>query len=771
MFQKTFFLSALACFISVSSAGQPLSKDQPPKIGLALSGGGAKGMAHIGILQVLDDVGIKPDFITGTSAGGIIGSLYAMGYSADSIKYIASNSDWSDLLSNKIPYHHVVLEEKDLYNRFLLEFPFVHGAPSLPSGLIDGQAISMEFSRLSMPVAHIKDFSKFPIPFTCYASNLENGKLVALTRGNIAEAVRATMAIPSVFTPVWCDSDYLVDGGVLRNFPVSDLKKMGADIIIGVNVGGSLSKYDKLQSLSDVLVQTVFLASSEDDSVQRSLCNILIEPDLHGYSTSSFYAIDSIIVLGEKAGENFRSVFQHLKDSLQRIYPSMFTKKIELPSSEPIIIRAIEVTGVDSEQKKFITDKITIPLNKEISDKVISNAITNLYGTLAYSKILYELFPDENGYKLQLKVTPAPKSNVRGSVNYNSFFGGSLIFNMTMRDLWLTGSRLLLTAGIGDELRARGNYNVYLGLNRNWRTGIEANFDQYEAPLYIQNVNYQSQITAVRKFTAFTADVKGERSQSNIISFGPGMAFDFFSAKNKISTDTILKNVKATDFRPYLFFNLNSMNSAYFPTKGTIATGSLNYVFDYVQHITLNPLNDLLDDSLQQELDAIDKNTANDFFQFTFSVKRYSEFSKRVSLINSVYGGFTSNSNNVLSNNYAVGGTDINFRNNIPFVGLKEFQVPYYNPTQISNVMVYHLGLQYRVFNNLFLIPRVNIGMTGVSFSDFTDRISNFDNYLIGYGVTFGYKSILGPLEVTLMGSNQFSWDLKVYLNLGYSFY
>jgi len=196
-----------------------LSAQKTPKIGLVLSGGGAKGMAHIGILKALEEAGITPDFITGTSMGSIMGGLYSSGYTADEIKKIALTVDWDQLLTNKLKLNEVAFEENDYYGRYFAELNVKGTRFELPKGLIEGQKLSMTLSTLTRHVMNIQDFSMLPIPFACIAADIENGNRIVLNKGSLARSMRASMAIPTVFTPVVIDNQLLVDGGLVNNFP------------------------------------------------------------------------------------------------------------------------------------------------------------------------------------------------------------------------------------------------------------------------------------------------------------------------------------------------------------------------------------------------------------------------------------------------------------------------------------------------------------------------------------------------------------------------
>ncbi|MEJ0101042.1 MAG: patatin-like phospholipase family protein [Bacteroidota bacterium] len=245
-----FFILPFFVF-SQSSSGRP-------KIGLTLSGGGAKGLAHIGILKAIDSAGLKIDYITGTSMGSILGGLYSIGYSADSLEKITREIDWNLLLSNQSSLRSLFMEEKDEYSKYDVELPWVKSKLRLSSGLLEAQELWLKFSELFFPVYNIKDFSKFSIPFRCIGTDIGNGEAVVMKDGEVISAVRASMAIPSVFTPVDYKDQRLVDGGISRNFPVKDVKEMGANFVIGSNVANGLLPSQKVRNILQLMLQIAF---------------------------------------------------------------------------------------------------------------------------------------------------------------------------------------------------------------------------------------------------------------------------------------------------------------------------------------------------------------------------------------------------------------------------------------------------------------------------------------------------------------------------------
>ncbi|MCD4683849.1 MAG: patatin-like phospholipase family protein, partial [Bacteroidales bacterium] len=251
----------LFLYIALNAQEVKNTGDQRPKIGLVLSGGGAKGIAHIGILKAMEKEGIRPDYITGTSMGSIIGGLYALGYSADQLDTIIRQIDWGEALSNNIQLQYIAYEEKEYYNRYLIELPFENGKLKLPSGVIHGQMLGEMLARYAWPAKDYTSFDEFPIPFRCVATDVGTGKPIVFSEGSLAMAMRASMAIPTAFTPVDLDSTLAVDGGVVNNFPVEEVIEMGADIVIGVSVGDGLIPAKELSGMTDILFQISMIPS------------------------------------------------------------------------------------------------------------------------------------------------------------------------------------------------------------------------------------------------------------------------------------------------------------------------------------------------------------------------------------------------------------------------------------------------------------------------------------------------------------------------------
>lgn len=284
------------------------------KVAVVLSGGGAKGMAHIGALKVIEKAGIPIDIIVGTSMGSIIGGLYAIGYTPEQLDSLVTTQNWGELFSNGTKRTEQFMVDKQRAEQFTLSVPFKNKPKdAFRAGVITGDNISQLFSELTAGYHDSIDFNKLPVPFACVCENLVDGKEYVFHSGKLALAMRSSMSIPGVFEPVKWNGMVLVDGGMCNNYPVDVAKAMGADMVIGVDVKDQLITSEKLNSLADIVAQIINLmdVSKYNENVQNS--DIHIHVDGSGYSAASFNK-DAITVLVERGEHAAMRQWQHLMD-------------------------------------------------------------------------------------------------------------------------------------------------------------------------------------------------------------------------------------------------------------------------------------------------------------------------------------------------------------------------------------------------------------------------------------------------------------------------
>ena len=292
-----------------------------PKVGLVLSGGGAKGFAHIGVLKVLEEAGLKIDYIGGTSMGAVVGGLYATGYNAAQIDSIFQATNFDKLINDFIPRSSKNFYEKGNDELYALVLPFNKFNIGIPQALSKGLYNFNLLSRLTRNVRHVRDFNQLPIPFLCIGSDIETGKQVLLNKGNLAQALLASSAFPSLFSPVEIDGQLLVDGGVTNNYPIDEVRRLGADVVIGVDVQDDLRDRTTLKDATKILVQITNLQSIEKMKSNILKTDIYIKPDITEYGVISFDKGKDIIEKGFKTKTKIVSVFNVIIKIISVIIP------------------------------------------------------------------------------------------------------------------------------------------------------------------------------------------------------------------------------------------------------------------------------------------------------------------------------------------------------------------------------------------------------------------------------------------------------------------
>lgn len=719
---------------------------QRPGVGLTLSGGGARGLAHIGILQAIDSAGLKIDYVTGTSMGSIVGGLYAIGYTGDSIEAMARKLDWNVLFSNRPVLDDISYEEKAEYNRYMIEVPFEYGKPKLASGVISGEQLWLELAKMCWPVRDVKDFSKFSIPFKCIATDVATGEIVTLDSGELVSCMRASMAIPSVFTAVKIGDRKLVDGGVVRNFPTITARDMGADIIIGSNVSNGLRPADELQTPIDILYQLGFYKDAQDFAEARKLADIYIHHELKGYGAASFGSVDSILEEGKRKGREMYPVFKRLADSLNALYPAPPPAARRLPVVPDIEITEIRVKGLVHSDEKFFRGRLGLEPGGCYSPDKIREAILNVYGTRFYKQITYHMQPLGYGRsELDITVEETPLTYVKLGLHYNTFTNVSAIINITQRNFVVPNSRAFVTVAVSENPRLRAEYFKYLGRKRNVGFGLGAYYEN-------DPLNYYDDFRKIQEYRSKYAnvDVHMQFMLNRVMALGVGTRWEYMRVKPKISPYVELDG-NNKQYQSFLYYGLNTIDRKLYPTRGAQIQLEGGVVYGQNPDITLREMGEVL------PLDSLGYNF-NDYQRLTLKMNYYFPLSRKSTLNVNGYAGFNFNYDLELLNDFMIGGVTDFSRNQIPFVGLYDGEI------NTSSVGAVQLGWQYEAFRNLFLIPRVNAAVY-----DLNGKANPKYKYVTGYGITAGFASRLGPMEATVMYSDQAS-ILKGYVNLGFHF-
>jgi NTE family protein len=719
-----------------------------PKIGLTLSGGGAKGLAHIGILKAIDSAGLKIDYITGTSMGSVIGGLYAIGYTGDSIITLAKNINWDILLSNQASLRTIFMEEKSEYDKYIVELPYVNHKFQLPTGVLEGQELWLKLSELFFPVNNQKDFSKFPIPFKCVGTDVGNGEAVVMGKGELTNAIRSSMAIPSFFTAVDFEGKRLVDGGIVRNFPVRDVKEMGADLVIGSNVSSGLLPSEQVRNAIQILFQIAFFLEAIDHRQEIPLCDIYIPFNLDKYNMGSFSQADEILEYGIEEGRKWYPKFKHLADSLDAIYGPTRRLINNPPPMKAVKIQSAEVKGLRNTRLEFFLHTIDFTSNRYYTPELLSKMVRAAYGTRYYSRITYSLIPqDDSSSKIIFEVKENPLGFAKVGLHYNKFSGISAILNLTARNYFITNSRTLVTINIGDNLRARAEHLQYIGRRKNFSITMGAQYDQFNVTTYS---NYKEEGLYKQQYIKF--DIKAQYSTLRNTAIGFGNRLEWNNYKPSINSAL---QFNGNNYFPtsYVYFSHNSLDRAIYPHRGirTELEGDIVYRQDPDVKFYLN--------GIQTNPDSV-KVSRNSYTRAIFNLEKYTSITKRSTLEIKIQSGVCFNYERNVMNEFSIGGLTHLFRNQITFAGLPEGSL--YSP----GLATFQLGLRYEVFPNTYIIGRSN-----VLFNNLISKSAFFQNQdvITGHAVTFAYNFALGPLEFSLMYSDQ-SKKISSYVNIGIPF-
>ncbi len=739
----------LLCFFVTTNVEAQRNNTRRPKIGLTLSGGGAKGVAHIGLLKAIDSAGIRVDYLTGTSMGSIIGALYSVGYSGIEIEKLFRKIDWSELFTNQSSLRAIVMEEKEEYSKYAIELPWVNHGFRLPSGVLEGEELWLKFADLFFPVYNVKDFGKFNIPFKCISTDVSTGEAVVSDSGEIITAIRSSMAIPSFFTAIENNGRSLIDGGLVRNFPVKDVKEMGADYIIGSRVATGLLPKEKVTNALQILLQIVFFkeASSSKDDIQ--LCDLYVHMPLDNFSAAGFNRADEIMDVGIKQGDSLYPTLRHLADSLDLKYGKRGVKQHKLPVVDSIKISDIEINGLNRTTDDFFKHTMRFEPGAYYTSTRLSKMVRKVFGTRYYSRIVYSLEPRRDGaVKIKFDVVENPASFAKLAIHYNTFTGISLIGNLTSRNFILSHSRDLVTINLGENFRARAEHLQYLGRGKHLALILGTQYDNFDVSTYDRFTKdgfYGQQ--------QFKASARIEYSMDRRFTIGAGTRFEWLSYKPSLQSELEIRG-KNNYLTSYGFFALNTLNKNIYPVRGLRIEGEFGWVFDQSPRLTYYSNGEPISNT-----DSLGISFGN-YQRLILNGEGYVPVSNRLTLTSMGQLGVNFNYRQSILNDFLIGGMTKTMRNQILFAGLEE------NTINTPSIAALQIGVRYEMYNNLYLMARANGG-----FNNFvsTNNLLQKPNFLSGYALSLGYNFALGPLEVSAMYSDQ-SRKLRSYINLGIPF-
>lgn len=463
-------LIAVLLTTPIAPAADPPPPQPYPRIGLVLSGGGALGLAHVGVLKVLEEYGVPVHAVAGTSMGAIVGGTYAAGYSAAEVEQLVLTTDWVGLLDDRPPRRDIPYRRKVDDFRYLtrLELGFNHGRFQAPRGLIAGQQFGFELQKILLHTAGIESFDELPIPFRAVAADIENGDMVVLNHGSLAQAIRASMSVPGVFSPVEIDGRLLVDGGIVRNLPIDVMRAMGVDVVIAVDIAPPLDRREQLDSMVEVTSQMVRMVIRANAEQQGYQADVLIRPDVTGFGSTDFDRAAELIPRGEAAARSLEPILRAFALPAAE-YQRYHHERFEQPRSLPERVASVQLAIGSTAEPEFVLDRVRTRPGDPFDPERIAADLRRLYATGDYE--LVDVVVTASDGDAVLHVTAHDKSwgpnFVRFGLFMNADFEGDSSFNilanytMTRLNSWRGEAKF--AGQIGEEPRVAAELYQPLG--------------------------------------------------------------------------------------------------------------------------------------------------------------------------------------------------------------------------------------------------------------------------------------------------------------------
>ncbi|MCK0199863.1 patatin-like phospholipase family protein [Ornithobacterium rhinotracheale] len=725
--RKNYVLALFCALLSLVNA-----QENRPKIGLVLSGGGAKGYAHVGVLEELEKAQIPIDYIGGTSMGAIVGGLYASGYSASDLKKILKEIDFEKIIYDEQNREDAPFFQKQYEEKYLISLTFNHFKLSLPKSISKGHGTLNTLVKYLQHTHDNNDFSQLNIPFLCIATNLETGKQKVFKEGFLPQVVFASGAYPTLFAPVKIDSAFYIDGGVVNNYPVQEVKDMGADIIIGVDLGEGLMKEKDIKNVANILEQIVSYGIESKTEEQRKKVDIAIKPNIVGFSVMDFEAKDTLISIGKKAVLDIKPQI----DSLSKIV-GKHKRETNISLIDDIyLVDDVNISGLKSYTKNYVLGKMGIKFPQAVKYDMILKGINALYSTGNFKEINNRLEKDEKGNNILYLDIVENTNNlyVKAGLHYDELFKSSLLLNFTAKNIISINTTLSVDLVVGDKPRYYVNYFVDNGIKPSF--GLNSAFQQFSVlnrlkQVGVPNLNY---------------DVKTFKNQFYIQStlkerYAVGLGFEHqylkIETQNLSDDDSNKSLVNNHYYTPYSFVKIDNRDHKYYPTKGMMFDGEIHYIvassekdFDPTLYLKSNvQLNFPLGDH--------------------FAIQTGGRFNTYFSSTN-IPNGL----------NFNIGGLQQQLiLNSSPFYGLN------YGSLVTGSMFELRGGVQYKFLKKNYLSINANI----LSIADKLKDLNFVDYKYQGYGVTYSYDSPFGPLSGTLSYSPQYGKVIP-YVSLGYWF-
>lgn len=757
-----------------------------PTVALVLSGGGAKGSAHVGVLKVLEELEIPVDMICGTSMGGLVGGLYSMGYPAAKLDSLLRAQDWDVTLTDKVAPYYISYATKDYQSKYLFAIPFHYEKPaaknkkqtkevryrnrrndlnldadagdlntqvgvstlasSLPSGYVYGFNVNNLISSLTVGYQDDISFTDLPIPYFAVASDMVSCKAKYWGDGSVKSAIRSTMSIPGMFDPVWTEDLVLVDGGTRNNFPVDLARTMGADYVIGVELSTTAPDYSEVNNLGNILMQFIKMLGQDAFDKNKPEVDVFIKPDLDGYNMLSFnpVAIDTMINRGYVAAKAHIQELMDIKYMMNGAGPRLNSHPAVDISETPVSLSSIEFAGLTNAESRILMRKIKSDVGRTVTKENLDVAMQKLQATQAFESITYSLYGDQEPYRLVFDGVKGPVHRVGAGLRVDNQEWASILLNIGLNSNKLKGSKLDLESCI----------------NKNFYTTLHYSLDLPQLPTLNADVKY------------FTNDLDYYSDAADIL---------FNTAFNGYKEAVYFSNIKWTAFDMKV-----GVQSTHFNTKKLMGNGLYTggsgmrtgdkYLTGTVQSAFINSTIYTLDDpyyptrGMNMRINAEwplyyscyeDGQSKGPVASIDYS--QVYGHGKAVSLVTDLHARSILGKTPAFHYGNFIGGALAGryWDQQIPFVGTNRV---YAAERQIA---AGNLELRVRPFKNFYLSALGGAFITSDRVLDIFD--ADKTTFAYGYGGQLGYNTIVGPIRARVTWSSLFK-EVEYYISLGFDF-
>ena len=789
-FSKIIFLLLLP-FVAFSAFAQECVESQKrAKVGLVLSGGGAKGAAHIGVLKYIEEAGIPIDYIAGTSMGSIVGGMYALGYSSDEILDIISSVDWNRLISNEVDRRKISFGRKVEKSSQVLTVPFSMNTRqeelqsrsfrnSLPSGIVSGDNLINLFNSLAVGYSDSLSYNELPTPFICIATNMLSGEADIMDGGEFTKSLRASMAIPVLFDPIKIGDTLYVDGGLTCNFPAEQCKAMGADYIIGVSMSPGLEDNpDKLSTILSQVKQLKEVITDKDFSEYHKQCDIFISPDLKGVGMLSFDA-ESVARVTQSGYDAALAQEDNFRELKERIYSTGVDTPTDTLGKRKAInivqnrvkISKIELVGVEKYTERWMRRACTVRVGDVVCKDDIDESVSIYYGTGSYDSITYTLHDDTStadGYVLRFHFVEKPPHSFGLGFRFDSQDMLSVLLHFGINDNRMSGFKTNLNTKLGGNQWLK--FNLSYGHLLYPKINFAYHFRNSELDVYDMDQLDMNEKFLQHKFRLYLSE-----NYSRTFSIGAGIEAEFLTPQKVMYLlyDTVDMDYQSVNtLGTFAYLSFDNLNRTRFATRGI--KGRVDWTW---KDATFG----------RRGVEKLH------YGSVVFGLEGYVPIIEdRLVLVPQMYGSFLFGRGAVNGAekgwnpifqgpvpmypylNNMIGGAEMGryIDHQLPFIGLNKTSFAF------NNVAIARIDVRTRLFKNHYLTAMVNYGRSGVDAQNFlkeSDALQwgelydyNASNWW-GAGVRYSIDTKVGPLHFDVSSSN-ISRNVNLYFSFGYFF-